>query len=77
MNVLSCLSIVLYTAFFIGAAHVITAERKCVLNRSAGAVLFSLGWWSFCNSFFFLAITQEQAWFWHILASIGWCCFVV
>ncbi|MEG1684052.1 MAG: PAS domain S-box protein, partial [Oscillospiraceae bacterium] len=76
MNLLSCLSTILYTAFFIGGVHVVTAERKGVLNCSASAVLFSLGWWSFCNSFFFAAVTTEQAWFWHRLSSIGWCGFV-
>lgn len=54
----------------------LTAERKSILNRSAAAVLISLGWWSFCNSFFFAAAAQKQAWFWHKLSSIGWCSFV-
>ncbi|MEG0322096.1 MAG: diguanylate cyclase, partial [Oscillospiraceae bacterium] len=70
------LSTVIYTAFFIGAGHMLTAQRKTVLNLSAAAVLLCLGWWSFCNSFFFAAATQEQAWFWHKLSSIGWCGFV-
>ncbi|MEG0779189.1 MAG: diguanylate cyclase [Oscillospiraceae bacterium] len=76
MNALSALSIILYTSFFIGAINVATAERKGVLNISACAVLISLGWWSFCNSFFFAAATPEQAWVWHKFSSIGWCGFV-
>lgn len=75
MNWLSVLSIIIYTSFFIGAWHMLTAERKSVLNFSASAVLISLGWWSFCNSFFFAATTQAQAWFWHKLGAIGWCGF--
>lgn len=76
MNALSTISIIIYTSFFIGAYHMLTTERKSILNFSASAVLLSLGWWSFCNSFFFAATTQEQAWFWHKLSSIGWCGFV-
>ncbi|MEG1577243.1 MAG: diguanylate cyclase [Oscillospiraceae bacterium] len=76
MNPLSALSTVIYTAFFIGSWHMLTAQRKSVLNRPASVVLFCLGWWSFCNSFFFAAATQEQAWFWHKLSAIGWCGFV-
>lgn len=76
MNVLSALSTIIYTSFFIGAGHAITAERKNTLNISAAAVLISLGWWSFCNSFFLSAAGREQAWFWHKLSSIGWCGFV-
>ncbi|MEG0874928.1 MAG: diguanylate cyclase [Clostridiales bacterium] len=76
MNILSAISIIIYTSFFIGAVHVLTPERKGVLNVSASAVLISLGWWSFCNSFFFAAITTEQAWFWHKLSAMGWCGFV-
>lgn len=77
MNILSILSIIIYTSFFIGAITMLTAERKSILNLSASSVLISLGWWSFCNSFFFAASTLEQAWFWHRLSSIGWCSFVV
>ncbi|MEG2192411.1 MAG: diguanylate cyclase [Oscillospiraceae bacterium] len=76
MNILSAVSIIIYTSFFIGGANMLTAERKGVLNVSAAAVLMSLCWWSFCNSFFFAAATVEQAWFWHRLSSIGWCGFV-
>ncbi|MEG1107724.1 MAG: diguanylate cyclase [Oscillospiraceae bacterium] len=76
MNTLSALSIIIFTSFFIGAAHMLTAERKGILNISASTVLTSLGWWSFCNAFFFSAATQEQAFFWHRLSSIGWCSFV-
>ncbi|MEG2377349.1 MAG: diguanylate cyclase [Clostridia bacterium] len=75
MNVLSALSIIIFTSFFIGAWNVMTAERKSVLNISACAVLLSLGWWSFCNAFFFAAVTREEAWFWHKLGAIGWCSF--
>ncbi|MEG3030384.1 MAG: diguanylate cyclase [Oscillospiraceae bacterium] len=76
MNLLSMISTIIYTSFFIGAWINMTAERKSVLNLSAGAVLISLGWWSFCNSFFFAAATLEQAWFWHKFSSVGWCGFV-
>ena len=76
MNVLSMISIVIYTSFFIGACCSASWESKGVLKRSAGAVMLSLGWWSFCNSFFFAAETVEQAWFWHRLSAIGWCGFV-
>ncbi|MEG1269181.1 MAG: diguanylate cyclase [Oscillospiraceae bacterium] len=55
----------------------VTAERKSILNITAGAVLMCLGWWSFCNSFFFAAPDSGQAFFWHRLGSIGWCGFVV
>ncbi|MEG0520534.1 MAG: diguanylate cyclase [Erysipelotrichaceae bacterium] len=76
MNILSIISIIIYTAFFIGAGFVINAERKSIMNRSGGAVLISLGWWSFCNSFFFASATASQAMFWHKLGSLGWCGFV-
>ncbi|MEG2011731.1 MAG: diguanylate cyclase [Anaerovoracaceae bacterium] len=77
MSILSILSIIIYTSFFIGAIIMLTAERKSILNLSASGVLISLGWWSFCNSFFFAATTLEQAWFWHKLSSFGWCGFVI
>ncbi|MDO4563175.1 MAG: diguanylate cyclase [Clostridia bacterium] len=76
MTVLSVISIIIYTAFFIGAGWIVTVERKTVLNISACAVLSSLAWWSFCYSFFFAAPTAEEAFFWHKLASFGWCGFV-
>ncbi|MEG0108157.1 MAG: diguanylate cyclase, partial [Lachnospiraceae bacterium] len=76
MNILSIISIVIYTSFCIGAVQMLTAERKSVLNISASIVLLSLGWWSFCNSYFFASATSEQALFWHKLGSIGWCGFV-
>ncbi|MEF9970001.1 MAG: diguanylate cyclase [Ruthenibacterium sp.] len=47
-----------------------------MLNFSGAAVLASLGWWSFCDSFFFAAATAEQAMVWHKLSAIGWCGFV-
>ncbi|MEG1931975.1 MAG: PAS domain S-box protein, partial [Pygmaiobacter sp.] len=77
MNVLSAISIIICTSFFIGAAYIVTAERKSVLNLSGCAVLMSLGWWSFANAFFFASSTPQQAWGWHRLSSIGWCGFVV
>ncbi|MEG0680774.1 MAG: diguanylate cyclase [Eubacterium sp.] len=76
MNLLSIISIIIYTSFFIGAINIVRAERKSILNILACAVFICLGWWSFCNSFFFAATTQEQAWFWHKLSSIAWCGFV-
>ncbi|MEG2002947.1 MAG: diguanylate cyclase, partial [Clostridia bacterium] len=76
MNILSIISTIIYTSFFIGAVLAATAERKNILNLSAAAVLLSLGWWSFCNSFFYAAVTASQAMFWHKLGSIGWCGFV-
>ncbi|MEG1407459.1 MAG: hypothetical protein RSD23_06325, partial [Ruthenibacterium sp.] len=76
MNALSYLSVVIATSFFIGAGHIVTAERKSVLNFSGAAVLASLGWWSFCDAFFFAAETAEQAMVWHKLSAIGWCGFV-
>ncbi|MEG2259784.1 MAG: hypothetical protein RSB78_06290, partial [Oscillospiraceae bacterium] len=77
MNILSAISIIIFTSFFIGAGVMVTAERKSILNITAGAVLMCLGWWSFCNSFFFAAPDSGQAFFWHRLGSIGWCGFVV
>ncbi|MEG1445679.1 MAG: diguanylate cyclase [Ruthenibacterium sp.] len=76
MNALSFLSIVICTSFFIGAMHIVTAQRKEILNVSACAVLLTLGWWSLCNAFFFAADTPEQAWPWHRLSAFGWCGFV-
>ncbi|MEG0770326.1 MAG: diguanylate cyclase [Clostridia bacterium] len=76
MNLLSIISIIIYTSFFIGAWRILTAERKTVLNVSACATLLSLGFWSFCNSFFFSAPNVEQAFMWHRISSIGWCSFV-
>ncbi|MEG1196386.1 MAG: diguanylate cyclase [Clostridia bacterium] len=76
MNTLSVISIIIYTSFLIGAIRMYTSGMKSVLNKTAAAVLLSLGWWSFCNSFFYAATTVEQAWVWHKLSSIGWCGFV-
>ncbi|MEG1776272.1 MAG: diguanylate cyclase [Clostridia bacterium] len=76
MNILSMISTVIYTFFFIGAALTIRVEKKNILKWTSIAVLTSLGWWSFCNAFFFAADTVEQAWCWHKLSSIGWCGFV-
>ncbi|MEG0330560.1 MAG: diguanylate cyclase [Longicatena sp.] len=76
MNILSIISTIIYTTFFIGAIVVVRAERKSVMNLSACAVLIALGWWSFSNSFFFGATTSQDAMFWHKLSSIGWSSFV-
>ncbi|MEG1878707.1 MAG: diguanylate cyclase [Pseudoflavonifractor sp.] len=76
MNILSALSLIICTAFLIGAWRIVAAERKSVLNLSGFAVLVSLGWWSFANAFFFAADSPIQAMSWHRLASIGWCGFV-
>ncbi|MEG0958161.1 MAG: diguanylate cyclase [Erysipelotrichaceae bacterium] len=77
MNLLSVVSIIIYTSFFIGAFFVKRAQRKSIMNITGSAVLLNLGWWSFCNSFFFSATTASQAMFWHKLSAIGWCGFVV
>lgn len=76
MNALSIISIIIYTSFFIGAGCILVVERKNILNVTGCTVLASLGWWSFCNSFFFAADTAQQAFFWHKLGAIGWCGFV-
>lgn len=72
MNALSIISIIIYTSFFIGAGCILVVERKNILNVTGCTVLASLGWWSFCNSFFFAADTAQQAFFWHKLGpSVG------
>ncbi|MEG0571001.1 MAG: hypothetical protein RR497_05075, partial [Oscillospiraceae bacterium] len=76
MNLLSAISIIICTSFFIGASRMLTVERKSILNGSAAATLYSLSCWSFCNAFFFAASNEVDAMFWHKLSSIGWCSFV-
>ncbi|MEG0576180.1 MAG: sensor domain-containing diguanylate cyclase [Anaerovoracaceae bacterium] len=73
MNTLSVLSIIAYSGFFAGALQIFTGEKRNIVNISAAGVLVCLGWWSFCNSFFFATVIVEDAFFWHKLSSIGWC----
>lgn len=76
MNPLSSLSIIICTCFCIGAGRFFFSERRDLLNKMAAAVLLSLGWWSFCNAFFYASPNAESAFFWHRFAAIGWCGFV-
>lgn len=76
MKILCLLSAILAAVFFIGGIYSLTRNRKSILNVFSFLVLISLGWWNFCNYFFFSAATESQAWMWHHLASIGWVGFI-
>ena len=53
-----------------------TAGGRTRENVYAILVLGFLGWWAFCDAFFYPAATQEAAWVWHRLSAIGWGGFV-
>ena len=76
MNILSLLSAMLATAFLIGAFYCLTRTRKSKLNVFSFLVLLCLGWWSFCNAFFFSSQTEAELWRWHHLAALGWTGFI-
>lgn len=76
MNLLSLLSAMLFAGFLIGGIYCFTRNRKSSLNVFSFLVLVLLGWWSFCNAFFFSAATETEAMLWHRLASIGWTGFI-
>ena len=46
------------------------------MNVFAILVCTTLGWWAFCDAFFYSAPTKEIAWLFHRLSSIGWCGFI-
>lgn len=75
MNVLSMLSIAICACFWMVGYEYI--RKFFNLNTRLWMLLMvvSLGWWSFCDAFFFSAATQGQAWFWHRASSLGWSTF--
>ncbi|NCC43814.1 MAG: diguanylate cyclase, partial [Clostridia bacterium] len=46
------------------------------LIRVSLAVFACLGWWAFCDAFFYVAPTVEQAWLWMRLGALGWSGFI-
>ena len=66
----------LATAFLIGGVYCLTRNRKSILNVFSFLVLLSLGWWNFCNAFFFSSVLESDAWRWHHLAALGWTGFI-
>lgn len=72
MNILSFISIVIFTAFFMKCISYLSNYDKDSLNIPIAMVNATLGWWSLCSAFFFIAENKQTAWFWHKLGSIGW-----
>jgi len=76
MNILSFFAVitaVLYAVLFVKRAP--TAKGDPLIQLSL-AVFVCLGWWAFCDAFFYGAATEAKAWFWLRLGAIGWNGFI-
>lgn len=76
MNILSFLATVTAVLFVVVLFRRLTTVKLEAMNIFTILVCGTLGWWAFCDAFFYSAPTKEAAWFWHQIGAIGWCGFI-
>lgn len=76
MNILSfCSTIVcvLYCVLFVNRAENGIKDRSVQFSM---LVFVCLGWWAFCDAFFYTASNEAAAWLWLQLGALGWSGFI-
>lgn len=70
MNIISFISIVTAILYVALIVRIKSTNNLDLLNVFSLLVCASLGLWSFCDAFFFVSQTKQDAWFWHHLSAV-------
>jgi len=77
MNLLSLMAFTNACSFVQIGIYFLILNRKAIENRLFSAIIFCLAIWNFTYTFFYSAVTAEEAMFWHKAGSFGWIMFCV
>lgn len=76
MNIVSFLAVITGILYFVLLARRAVGCKNDLLVQVSLGVFACLGWWAFCDAFFYVAETKEQAWFWLRLGGFGYSGFI-
>ncbi len=72
MNIISFISIVTAILYIALVVRIKSTNNLDLLTVFSILVCVCLGLWSFCDAFFFVSQSKQEAWIWHHLSAIWW-----
>lgn len=72
MNLFAFLAVLAALIYLELAVHVLSFDFRSGRNRVFFLLSLSLFWYAFCQSFFVVASTHDEAVFWHRAGAVGW-----
>jgi diguanylate cyclase (GGDEF)-like protein/PAS domain S-box-containing protein len=76
LNILSLISFANAIFLIFISIYGIVTQPKSNINQASSLECFLLAIWSFAYTFFYVAPSKEEAWFWMKVGSIGWIGFM-